>query len=252
VKNLSDSPPPAASLPRRFAAGLRRNAAALVIAAGFAAVVGSTGFVSYTHICALFLEAHQSWKTAHLTPVYIDGQIVIGSAFYMVVAGRARWWGMIGVVPGLLESLYANWESGIVHGRTDAALATIAAQAFAVSSFLFERWINAQVRWGTIPWPATAPDPQADDASVTPGGIIPEVPHHASPDVALQAFLDSAPDPVLAMVMNVSRNKIRALRDRSAAAGEAEDEPGAPPFTDVPRLPRLAELAEANGSGPHA
>jgi hypothetical protein len=235
--NDTDSPPPAASLP----AWLRRNAAALVIAAGFAAVVGSTGFVSYTHICALFLEAHQSWKTAHLTPVYIDGQIVIGSAFYMVVAGRARWWGMIGVIPGLLESLYANWESGIVHGRTDAALATIAAQAFAVSSFLFERWLNAQVRWGTIPWPATAANPQADDAPATPGGIIPEVPRQLTPDLALQALLGSETDQMLALLLGLSRNKVRSWRDRLDTAGHAEDEPGAP----------LA-YTHANGSGPGA
>jgi hypothetical protein len=203
---------------------LRDHAAALVIAAAFAAVVGTTGFVSYTHICALFLEAHQSWKTAHLTPIYIDGQIVIGSVFYMVVRHRGRWWGMLGLVPGLLESLYANWESGIVHGRVDAALATVAAQAFAVSSFLFERWLNTQVTWGTSPRPAITASPQTEDVSATPGGILPEVPRQLTPDVALQALLDSESDQMIALLMGVSRNKVRAWRDRAETAGTPDDE----------------------------
>lgn len=117
---------------------------ALVIGGAFATVVGTTGFVSYTHISALMLQAQQSWKTAHLTPIYIDGQIIIGSVFFMVVAGRQRFYGLIGIVPGVLESLYANWESGITHGYRDALIAAVAAQVFACSSFLFERWLKAQ------------------------------------------------------------------------------------------------------------
>lgn len=117
---------------------------ALVVAATFAAVVGTTGFVSYTHISALMLQAHQSWKTAHLTPLFVDGQIVIGSVFFLVVAGKQRFLGLIGVVPGILESLYANWESGIIYGRRDAVIAAVAAQVFAGSSFLFERWLKSR------------------------------------------------------------------------------------------------------------
>ena len=117
---------------------------ALAIGGAFATVVGTTGFVSYTHISALMLQAQQSWKTAHLTAVFVDGQIVIGSVFFMVVVGKQRFYGLIGIVPGVLESLYANWESGITHGWRDALIAAVAAQVFACSSFLFERWLKSQ------------------------------------------------------------------------------------------------------------
>lgn len=135
------------SIPARAAracAWLARNGSALMIAAAFATVVGGTGFVSYTHISALLLDAHQSWKTAHIMPLVVDGQIVIGSVFFMVVAGRQRFLGLIGVVPGILESLYANWESGISHGIRDALIAAAAAQVFAGSTLLFERWLKAR------------------------------------------------------------------------------------------------------------
>lgn len=128
----------------RARAWLARNGSALVIAAAFATVVGGTGFVSYTHICALLLQAHQSWKTAHVIPLAIDGQIIIGSVIFMVLR---RWWcllGLIGIIPGILESLYANWESGAVYGFRDAAIAAVASQVFAGSSFMFERWLKAQ------------------------------------------------------------------------------------------------------------
>jgi hypothetical protein len=143
----TDSPRRTASAPR-IAGLLAAGGPALVIGAAFAIVVGGTGFVSYTHISALTQELHQSWKTAHLAPLYIDGQIVIGSVFYMVVPGRARFWGLVGIVPGLAESLFANWESGIVHGREDAFWAVVAAQTFAGSSFLFERWLKVRAAQG--------------------------------------------------------------------------------------------------------
>lgn len=141
--DLTDSPP-APARPTGRATRRHPDLATIVIGAALATVVATTGFVSYTHISALTMELHQSWKTAHLTPVFIDGQIVIGSVFYMVVGGKGRWWGMLGVVPGLAESLFANWESGITGGYRAAIWATVAAQAFAVSSYLFERWLKAQ------------------------------------------------------------------------------------------------------------
>ena len=128
----------------RARAWLARNGSALVIAAAFATVVGGTGFVSYTHISSLMLDAHQSWKTAHVMPGVVDGQIVIGSVFILVMAGKQRFLGLIGVVPGILESLYANWESGIAHGMRDALIAAATAQVFAGSTFLFERWLKAR------------------------------------------------------------------------------------------------------------
>lgn len=125
-------------------AWLARNGSALVIGSAFATVVGGTGFVSYTHISALMLQVHQSWKTAHIMPLVIDGQIVIGSVFILVVAGKQRFLGLLGVVPGVAESLYANWESGAVYGLRDALIAAATAQVFAGSTFLFERWLKAR------------------------------------------------------------------------------------------------------------
>jgi len=124
---------------------------ALAIGTAFAIVVGGTGFVSYTHISALMLTAHQSWKTSHIMPLVIDGQIVIGSVFFMVLTGWQRFLGLIGIVPGVIESLYANWESGIIYGVRDAVIAAVAAQVFACSSFLFERWLKARATQGGTP-----------------------------------------------------------------------------------------------------
>ena len=141
MTNLIDSPPRTAS---RALAWLRAQGGPLVIGAALATVAVVAGFVSYTHICALTLALHQSWKTAHLMALAVDGQIVIGGVM-LATAGRQKWWGLAGVVPGLAESLFANWESGIAHGHLAAIWATVAAQSFAVSSFLFERWLKARV-----------------------------------------------------------------------------------------------------------
>lgn len=145
--DLTDSPARTATAPRFFG-WLGARGTALLIGAAFAIVVGGTGFVSYTHISALMLQVHQSWKTAHIMPLVIDGQIVIGSVFFLVAAGRQRFLGLIGIVPGVLESLYANWESGVVYGIRDACIAAAAAQVFACSSFLFERWLKARAAQG--------------------------------------------------------------------------------------------------------
>jgi len=145
--DLTDSPSRTASA-RLW---LAEWGSALIIGAAFAIVVGGTGFVSYTHISALMLTAHQSWKTSHIMPLVIDGQIVIGSVFFMVLAGWQRFLGLIGIVPGVIESLYANWESGIAYGVRDAVIAAVAAQVFACSSFLFERWLKARAAQGGTP-----------------------------------------------------------------------------------------------------
>lgn len=143
MKNPIGISPGAATAPRLIA-WLAARGSSLVIGTAFAIVVGGTGFVSYTHISALMLTAHQSWKTAHIMPLVIDGQIVIGSVFFLVAAGKQRFLGLIGIVPGVMESLYANWESGAVYGRRDAVIAAVAAQVFACSTFLFERWLKAR------------------------------------------------------------------------------------------------------------
>jgi hypothetical protein len=119
------------------------NGESLVIGWSLAAVTFATGFISYTHISALVLAEHQNWKTAHLMPVVVDGQIAIGSGYFMANAGkRRRWFGLLGFAPGLIESLVANWMSGHPYGLFAALVATVPAQAFAVSSYLFERWLH--------------------------------------------------------------------------------------------------------------
>ena len=159
--NRTDSPSVPATPPCGILPWLRAWGAALVVGAALATVTAVTGFISYTHICALTLQLHQSWKTAHLTPLAVDGQIVIGSVVLATGHGRQKHWGWLGIGFGLAESLFANWESGIVHGRLAAAGAMVAAQSFAVATFLFERWINAQFGRG-------GRDGQADESSSDP------------------------------------------------------------------------------------
>lgn len=130
--------------PTEFRSAVARFGGLAVVGAALATVAAVTGFISYTHICALTLQLHQSWKTAHLMPLAVDGQIIIGGAV-LATAGRGRWWGLLGVVPGLAESLFANWESGIAHGHLAAVWATVAAQSFACSSLLFEKWLRNRV-----------------------------------------------------------------------------------------------------------
>lgn len=143
---------------------LRERASAMVIGLSLAMVAVATGFISYTHISALTIHENQSWKTAHLMPLAVDGQIAIGSVILMEVKGKHRWWGLLGFVPGLAESLIANWASGWVGHNYGAALwSTVPAQAFACSTFLFELWLRYRRR--TRPAAATAL-PHADLAAL--------------------------------------------------------------------------------------
>ncbi len=172
-----------------IAVGLRTWGPAVVVGAALAAVAAVTGFISYTHICALTLDLHQSWKTAHLMPVSVDGQIIIGGAVLASFDDRRRWWGLLGVVPGLAESLFANFESGIAHGRLDAAWAMVAAQSFAVSSFLFERWLKGRISAG---------GQAAEAGEVTTEG-------------ALRLLLSSGSQRAVAAVLGVERVDVQRL-----------------------------------------
>lgn len=144
--------------------GLRERSSALVVGLSLATVAVTTGFISYTHISALTITENQSWKTAHLMPLTVDGQIAIGSVILMEVKGRHRWWGLVGFLPGLVESLLANWASGWAahpavmqghqvvtaavqgHNLGAALWSTVPAQAFACSTFLFEMWLRYRRR----------------------------------------------------------------------------------------------------------
>ena len=170
---------------------LRAWGPALAGGVALAIVTGSTGFISYTHICALTIQLHQSWKTAHLTPLCIDGQIVIGGLVLTKFDDRRKWWGLAGVIPGLAESLFANWESGIAHGYLSAAWAMVAAQSFATASFLFEKWIKAHVSQGGRHGPSGQPYIAANDQR-DGGSDADACPHFlalTAEDAAIQAFL---------------------------------------------------------------
>lgn len=176
----------------------------LVVGATLATVATVAGFISYTHICALTLALHQSWKTAHLQAIAVDGQLLIGSAVLATVGGGQKWWGLLGVVPGLAESLFANWESGIAHGITAAIWATVAAQAFAVSSFLFERWL----KW-----------------RVTTGGHAKDA-RPATTDEALRALLATTSRRSLAAVLGIEAGQVQKWeRHLAAVAAEQAPEP---------------------------
>jgi hypothetical protein len=159
----------------------RERADSLTVGTAMAAVSFCSGFISYTHISALTQHVGQSWKTAHLMPFCVDGQIVIGSAYFMYGKNwKSRSAGLVfGVIPGIAESLIANWESGIVHGLFAAGWATVPAQAFACSTILFERWLHA--RREAVPSVASvlaaAPLAMARIAA----GLFPQAPEPAAP-----------------------------------------------------------------------
>jgi hypothetical protein len=161
---------------------VRTRFSEFVVGCSLATVALATGFISYTHISALTQSLGQSWKTAHLMPLAVDGQIVIGSVYFMENEGhRRRWLGLIGFLPGVLESLFANWQSGIAHGLLAAGWATVPAQAFACSTFLFERWLHS--RRGRLPAAATSFEQQAVPAVLA----APPVPEPAAPAAPARA-----------------------------------------------------------------
>lgn len=156
----------------------REHASALVIGVSLATVAAATGFISYTHISALTVHEGQNWKSAHLYALAVDAPIAIGSVIIMEVKGRHRWWGLLGLLPGLGESLAANWASGYAGHNIVAGLwSTVPAQAFACSTFLFELWLRsrraarpaAAVRPETI---TQAPEPVAPAAQEAAPALV--------------------------------------------------------------------------------
>ncbi len=113
----------------------------LLAALPVALVALVAGTVSYSHIVALGLRTGQSLADAHLLPIAVDG--LIGSGSVILAAGSALGW--LGVVPGVLATLFANLESGLPHGQLAAVVATWPAIAFTVASFMLGRWLRSQV-----------------------------------------------------------------------------------------------------------
>jgi hypothetical protein len=110
-----------------------------------AAVAGVAGVISYTHIYRLTLALHQPVMVAKLMPIAVDGLVVVGSVVLLESAPGQRRLGWVGVGPGVAISVFANVESGIGYGVLAAAWAGIPAVAFALATFMLERWAKAQV-----------------------------------------------------------------------------------------------------------
>jgi Protein of unknown function (DUF2637) len=226
----------------------RKLASSLVSGCALAIVAFSTGFISYTHICALTLGDGQNWKTAHLMPLAVDGQILIGSIYFMENEGhRRRWLGLLGFLPGLAESLFANWQSGAPHGLVAAGVATVPAQAFACSTFLFERWLHARharraqaadgedllalaladadcLRESLAAASALADSALAALAFRAVPEAVPSVPEPAAPAAPAGAAVIGTPVPVVGAFMNLAdRPRPKAVRQRPAAVPDAED-----------------------------
>lgn len=85
---------------------------AIVAALPVAAVAVIAGVVSFGHIEGLALAQHQPIADARLLPLAVDGLIVSGSV--ILLCGSALGW--LGVVPGIVATVFANVESGIGHG----------------------------------------------------------------------------------------------------------------------------------------
>lgn len=198
-------------------AWLRARPSRVLAGVALATVAIVTGVVSYTHISALTLVLHGSQMVAHLMPFGVDGQIVMGSVVLLTGRGRTAWWGWLGIVPGLAESLFANWESGIANGLLAAAWATVPAQAFAGSTFMFERWVKSLVSATAQAGPAgprgilaeggaRESGPGADEAA---GPVVPP-----TPELALLAFLESGPQREVGAMIGVSKSTVGRWIDR--------------------------------------
>jgi Protein of unknown function (DUF2637) len=121
----------------------RRTAVAAVPVAAVAVIAA---IQSYSHIEALALAQHQSLADARMLPFAVDFLIVAGSV--ILLAGY--WLGWLGVVLGIVATLFANIASGLPYGPLAATVAAWPAVAFSVASFMLERWLKRQAgRGGT-------------------------------------------------------------------------------------------------------
>jgi hypothetical protein len=154
----------------RLAPAARPSAATVVavsIPAGIVAVIA--GWVSYNHIVAIALRAHQGSFNAHLYPGAIDGLIIGGSV--ILAAGSLLGWLM--VIPGVAATLFANLQFGVPYGAESAIVSTWPAIGFTVASFVIERWLRRR---------------SAGPAAAQSGQVVPA----DSLDAAISAMLATA------------------------------------------------------------
>lgn len=143
-------------------AWLGRWGARILAGGALGIVAGVTGVISYTHIYRLTLALDQPVMVARLMPFGVDGLVIVGAVVLLQAPPGHPRLGWLGVVPGVAASLFANVESGIAHGWLAAGWAGVPAAAFALATFMFERWLKAQVDQGgtggaDVP-PVTGPD----------------------------------------------------------------------------------------------
>lgn len=180
------------------------------LAAGLAlaTVAAVTGRISYTHIYSLTLALHQPHMVAVLMPFGVDGLMVVGSVI-LLDATEVDWWlGWLGVGPGAAVSLFANVESGIKYGWLAAAWAGVPAVAFALSTFMLERWLKAQA---AKPAAALAEVPASEPASAPSAELD-------APDAELDAPDALAPDALPAASNGHSADAHRVQQECSGDA----------------------------------
>jgi Protein of unknown function (DUF2637) len=102
-----------------------------------AVVAIAAGWQSYTHISDLATMTGQPHTDALLLPVVIDGLIVAGSV--ILLAGS--WLGWLGVVPGIVATVFGNLMSAAGHGWLAGLVAAWPAAAFILATFMLERWL---------------------------------------------------------------------------------------------------------------
>jgi Protein of unknown function (DUF2637) len=230
-------------------AAIRRGFSAMVVGAALATVVFVSGFISYTHICALTLASRQSWKTAHLYPFAVDAPIVAGSVYFMENSGkRRRWLGLIGIVPGVAESLYANWQSAAGFGLHDQLWATVPAQAFACSTVLFERWLhNRRAAAGER---RSAEELLAAALADAEGLREALASAHALADAALAVLPRQVPAPREGDDAGRAPLQLPAWMMAGRQAGPAEPVRAKRPKADRPARPRLVETGGEDARRP--
>lgn len=147
---------------------LRAHWSELVSGLALAAVAGVAGVISYSHIYRLTLALHQPVLVARLMPIAVDGLVVVGSVVLLQSGGLLGW---LGLGPGVVISVFANVESGIGYGLLAAVWAGIPAVAFALASFMLERWLKARVSSSDVMPAVPVPAEESAVDAVAPAAL---------------------------------------------------------------------------------
>jgi len=119
---------------KRLGTLIRRN---ILTVPSLLVVSAVAGLISYNHITGLSLVLGQTSLDSHLMAFGVDGLIVMGST--VVLAGN--WLGWLGIVPGIVVSVFANVEAGMPHGHLAAVWSGVPAVSFAIAMFILERHV---------------------------------------------------------------------------------------------------------------